>query len=116
VLGKPSTDFFALAAGSLGVSIQECVVVGDDATTDIAGGREAGARTVQVRTGKYAVPAMQLVSVSGSAIVFHIGIGACDKDARGLVSESVELIVIGGVRDTTGCRSVLHPCSRSSPG
>lgn len=54
VLGKPSTDFFALAAGSLGVSIQECVVVGDDATTDIAGGREAGARTIQVRTGKYA--------------------------------------------------------------
>jgi HAD superfamily hydrolase (TIGR01458 family) len=54
VLGKPSTDFFALAAGSLGVSIQECVVVGDDATTDIAGGLEAGARTVQVRTGKYA--------------------------------------------------------------
>ncbi|HEY5249925.1 MAG TPA: HAD hydrolase-like protein [Dermatophilaceae bacterium] len=30
------------------------MVVGDDATTDIAGGRDAGARTVQVRTGKYA--------------------------------------------------------------
>lgn len=54
VLGKPSTDFFALAAGALGVDITECVVVGDDATTDIAGGNAAGARTVQVRTGKYA--------------------------------------------------------------
>ena len=30
------------------------MVVGDDATTDIAGGRAAGLRTVQVRTGKYA--------------------------------------------------------------
>ncbi|MGW1812907.1 HAD hydrolase-like protein [Streptomyces sp. NPDC002125] len=53
VLGKPSTDFFALAAASLGVPPSACVVVGDDATTDIAGGLAAGCRTVQVRTGKY---------------------------------------------------------------
>lgn len=54
VLGKPSTDFFALAAESLGVDAGDCLVVGDDATTDIAGGNAAGMRTVQVRTGKYA--------------------------------------------------------------
>ncbi|MEU1733075.1 HAD hydrolase-like protein [Streptosporangium sp. NPDC020145] len=54
VLGKPSTDFFALAAATLGVEVTECLVVGDDATTDVAGGNAAGARTVQVRTGKYA--------------------------------------------------------------
>jgi HAD superfamily hydrolase (TIGR01458 family) len=54
VLGKPSVDFFALAAASVGVPLAEAVVVGDDATTDIAGGRAAGASTVQVRTGKYA--------------------------------------------------------------
>ncbi len=53
VLGKPATDFFALAADSLGVPVTACVVVGDDATTDIAGGRATGLRTVQVRTGKY---------------------------------------------------------------
>ena len=54
VLGKPSAEFFALAAASLGVGLAECVVVGDDATTDIRGGRSAGATTVQVRTGKFA--------------------------------------------------------------
>lgn len=54
VLGKPSPDFFGLAATALGVDVTECVVVGDDATTDIAGGRAVGALTVQVRTGKYA--------------------------------------------------------------
>ncbi|MFI5779562.1 HAD-IIA family hydrolase [Nocardia sp. NPDC051570] len=54
VLGKPSADFFQLAAASLGCGPADCVVVGDDATTDIAGGRAVGARTVQVRTGKYA--------------------------------------------------------------
>jgi len=67
VLGKPSTDFFALAARSLGFPIQECVVVGDDATTDIAGGRDAGARAVQVRTGKYAD--QQAEGITGSADV-----------------------------------------------
>lgn len=54
VLGKPATDFFELAARSLNVPVAACVVVGDDATTDIAGGVAAGLRTVQVRTGKYA--------------------------------------------------------------
>jgi HAD superfamily hydrolase (TIGR01458 family) len=53
VLGKPAADFFLLAARSLGAEITDCLVAGDDATTDIAGGRAAGARTVQVRTGKY---------------------------------------------------------------
>lgn len=54
VLGKPAVDFFALAVRSLGVSADECLVVGDDASTDVAGGNAAGLRTVQVRTGKYA--------------------------------------------------------------
>jgi HAD superfamily hydrolase (TIGR01458 family) len=54
VLGKPARDFFALAAASLGVELEQCLVVGDDATTDITGGRAAGALTAQVRTGKYA--------------------------------------------------------------
>lgn len=54
VLGKPSADFFSLAAGDAGAGLAECAVVGDDATTDIRGGRAAGAVTVQVRTGKFA--------------------------------------------------------------
>jgi len=54
VVGKPSAEFFTLAADSAGTPVTGCVVVGDDATTDIAGGRAAGAVTVQVRTGKFA--------------------------------------------------------------
>ncbi len=54
VLGKPAEEFFQLAAASLGVGAAQCVVVGDDATTDVAGGRAAGLRAVQVRTGKFA--------------------------------------------------------------
>jgi hypothetical protein len=42
------------------------------------------------------VPAMQLESSRGDSIAFDIGIGACDKGARGLVREFPELIVIGG--------------------
>lgn len=72
VLGKPSTEFFALAAGSLGVAIQECAVVGDDATTDIAGGHDAGARTVQVRTGKYADQEAEGILSSADATIDSI--------------------------------------------
>lgn len=54
VVGKPERAFFEVAASSAGASTAECVVVGDDATTDIAGGAAVGAQTVQVRTGKYA--------------------------------------------------------------
>jgi HAD superfamily hydrolase (TIGR01458 family) len=54
VVGKPSVDFFAAAAASAGVALAECLIVGDDSATDVAGGRAAKAGTVQVRTGKYA--------------------------------------------------------------
>jgi HAD superfamily hydrolase (TIGR01458 family) len=54
VVGKPSKDFLALAAASTGTDVSRCVVIGDDATTDVAGGVALGARTVQVRTGRYA--------------------------------------------------------------
>jgi HAD superfamily hydrolase (TIGR01458 family) len=53
VLGKPSPDFLALAAASAGAAADEVVVVGDDATTDIAMARAAGALAIQVRTGKF---------------------------------------------------------------
>lgn len=59
VLGKPSPEFGELAAASLGLasttrSADALWVVGDDATSDIALGREIGATTVQLRTGKFA--------------------------------------------------------------
>lgn len=54
VIGKPSPSFFSLAAGSMGQEPHDCVVIGDDATTDIIGGAACGAVTIQVRTGKYA--------------------------------------------------------------
>jgi len=61
------------------------------------------------------VPAMRLESSRGEFIAFDIGIGACDKDARALVREFPELIVIGGsVTPSEGgapCTSqlLLHP-------
>ena len=52
VLGKPSAEFFRLAADSAGVAPQDAVVVGDDRAADIAGGLAAGCHTILVRTGK----------------------------------------------------------------
>jgi HAD superfamily hydrolase (TIGR01458 family) len=89
VVGKPAADFFALAARSAGCLPEECVVVGDDATTDVAGGRAIGARTVQVRTGKYAdqqredaVPAADQVIDSIAGLPALLGVDSGGSTAR----------------------------------
>lgn len=53
VLGKPSPDFFAAALGTLGVSADEAIMVGDDLEADVLGAQAAGIPGVLVRTGKY---------------------------------------------------------------
>ncbi len=42
------------------------------------------------------VSAMNLVTGQGDVLAFTIGIGACDKNPRGLVRETPELVVVGG--------------------
>ena len=56
VVGKPNTSFLELAVASTGTTPEpeRIWVVGDDITTDIRMGHDAGTRTVLVRTGKYA--------------------------------------------------------------
>lgn len=54
LLGKPSREYFEFAAISAGVRPSETAVIGDDATSDIGGGRTIGATTIHVRTGKFA--------------------------------------------------------------
>jgi HAD superfamily hydrolase (TIGR01458 family) len=53
VVGKPSADYFALAAGSLGLAPERITVVGDDLDADIGGAQGAGMRGALVRTGKF---------------------------------------------------------------
>lgn len=72
LLGKPSNEYFALAAASTGACPDEVAVVGDDATTDTIGGKSIGATTIQVRTGKYADQAASGVTTSATYIVNSI--------------------------------------------
>lgn len=53
LVGKPSRVFFDEAVSSLGISPLDVLVVGDDVTTDGAGGAASGCRTATVRTGKF---------------------------------------------------------------
>lgn len=53
VLGKPSAEFFASAAAEIGLAPSECVMVGDDAESDVAAAIGAGLQGVLVATGKY---------------------------------------------------------------
>jgi HAD superfamily hydrolase (TIGR01458 family) len=53
LIGKPSKEFYHLAAKSLGVLSQECVMIGDDIESDVAGAQQAGLTGVLVKTGKF---------------------------------------------------------------
>ncbi|HXG44065.1 MAG TPA: TIGR01458 family HAD-type hydrolase [Gemmatimonadales bacterium] len=57
VVGKPSREFFRLAAASLelpaGTDPHEIVMVGDDLWSDVRGAQEAGFQGWLVQTGKY---------------------------------------------------------------
>jgi HAD superfamily hydrolase (TIGR01458 family) len=53
LVGKPSPEFFRMAAARLGVPLDGLAVVGDDPESDVLGGRRAGLVTIQVRTGKF---------------------------------------------------------------
>ena len=50
---KPEARIFNLAMQRLGVSAEECIMVGDRIATDILGAKAAGMRTVWVRKGKH---------------------------------------------------------------
>lgn len=54
LLGKPSEQFFAAGAESMGLAQQDVFMIGDDAESDVAGAIQAGLRgAVHVKTGKY---------------------------------------------------------------
>jgi HAD superfamily hydrolase (TIGR01458 family) len=53
IIGKPSVDFFRLAADQLGFPYEHIAIIGDDIEMDIAGAKKAGLQTILVKTGKY---------------------------------------------------------------
>lgn len=54
LLGKPAPAFFAMAAASMGLQLDQVAMVGDDAEADVAGALIAGVSVgILVRTGKY---------------------------------------------------------------
>ena len=53
VVGKPSPDFYRQALASLGVSVEQTIVVSDDPFADLAGAKRLGLRTAFVLCGAY---------------------------------------------------------------
>ena len=69
VVGKPSVEFFRLAAASLPAGTANPLVVGDDVETDIAGARAAGLAAVLVRTGKFREEALAAAPVQPDVVL-----------------------------------------------
>jgi len=72
VVGKPSREFFHLAAASMGVSPERVTVVGDDLEADIGGAQAAGMRAVLVRTGKFREELLRSTSIRPDRVVDHV--------------------------------------------
>ena len=53
VVGKPSAQFFETAVASMGLSVADTVMVGDDFNSDVHGSTSLGGGGVLVRTGKF---------------------------------------------------------------
>lgn len=54
LLGKPSAAFYHLACEDMGISPENCVMIGDDIEGDVGGAQAAGLQAVLVKTGKFA--------------------------------------------------------------
>ena len=53
VMGKPSLDYFRLAATGLRLGFHELAMIGDDIHVDIAGAQKVGMQGILVKTGKF---------------------------------------------------------------
>jgi phospholysine phosphohistidine inorganic pyrophosphate phosphatase len=53
VLGKPSTDFFAVALAMINCAAIETIMIGDDLIGDVLGAQEAGIQGILTKTGKF---------------------------------------------------------------
>ncbi len=53
LVGKPSQAMFRAAATSMGLTVEDVGMVGDDLEADIAGAQRLGAVAIHVRTGKF---------------------------------------------------------------
>jgi len=53
LIGKPSKEFYHLAAKSLNAGPNECVMIGDDIESDVSGAQQAGIYGILVQTGKF---------------------------------------------------------------
>ncbi len=87
VVGKPSREFFRLAADSLPPGCGPAVVVGDDVETDIAGACAAGLTAILVRTGKFRQETLDASPVQPELVVDSVAALAgvltpADRSAR----------------------------------
>ena len=69
VLGKPSPAYFGAALEALDADPDQAWIVGDDLESDVAGGQQAGLRTVLVRTGKFREDALSRARIAPDVVL-----------------------------------------------
>ena len=73
MVGKPSRDFFLLAASSLGVELDRITMIGDDIEADVGGAQAVGMKGVLVRTGKFRESDLKRADLSPDDVAADVG-------------------------------------------
>lgn len=74
LVGKPSRPMFEAAARSMGVELEEVVMVGDTLESDIAGAHEVGCQAILVRTGKFDADALARSEIQPDLVVDSLAV------------------------------------------
>lgn len=72
VVGKPSPDFFRLAARAIGATPSDVLVVGDGIVNDVEGAASAGCATALVRTGAFRMDDLETASIRPGLVLASI--------------------------------------------
>ena len=74
LVGKPSAAFYQAALGSLGVSPEAAVMVGDDLWSDIQGAQRVGIPAWLVRTGKFREEALRTSGIAPERVIDSVAV------------------------------------------
>jgi HAD superfamily hydrolase (TIGR01458 family) len=74
LVGKPSAAFYQAALGSLGVSPEAAIMVGDDLWSDIQGAQRVGIPAWLVRTGKFREEALRTSGIAPERVIDSVAV------------------------------------------
>ena len=79
IIGKPSKKFFELGMKKISANAKEVAMIGDSLVSDIVGAKNAGLKTIMVKTGNFSEKELNESKIKPDYLIYSI------KELSGLV-------------------------------